>query len=67
MVSSGSPVTVVKRRLSSVKNSRPDLLMGPSVSNAMGTKLCVEGKSAYFAFFRVSANSAAAPGVVDVR
>jgi len=65
-VSSGSTVADVTRRPNSVMNSRPVQLIGPNDSRAMGTKLRVAGRSAYFVTFRETASSVTLPGVVEI-
>src|SRR6218665_78878 len=66
-VSIGSPVMTVIRCPNSLMNSRPAVLTGPNDSMAMGTKLCVAGRSAYFVTFREAASSAVLPAVVEVK
>jgi len=48
-------------------NSRPAVFNGPNDSMAIGTKLCIAGRSAYFVTFREAASSAAMPAVVEVK
>src|SRR6218665_4024655 len=66
-LSRGSPEMAEIRRLTSDIKSKPDGLIGPSDSIAMGTIVCEEGRSEYFACFRTAASSAAPPAITDVR
>src|SRR6218665_3134783 len=66
-LSRGSPEMAEIRRLTSDIKSKPDGLIGPSDSMAMGTNVCEEGRSEYFACFRTAASSAASPAITDVR
>src|SRR6218665_2749553 len=66
-VSIGSPVATVIRCPNSLMNSRPAVFTGPNDSMAIGTKLCVAGRSAYFVTFREAASSAALPAVVEIK
>src|SRR6218665_3750992 len=63
-VSIGSPVATVIRCPNSLMNSRPAVFTGPNDSMAMGTKLCVAGRSAYFVTFREAASSAALHAII---
>src|SRR6218665_3337076 len=65
-VSIGSPVVTVIRCSNSLMNSRPAVFTGPNDSMAMGTKLCVVGRSEYFVTFREAASSATLPAVAEV-
>src|SRR6218665_1339558 len=66
-VSIGSPVATVIHCPNSLVNSRPAVFTWPNDSIAMGTKLCVAGRSAYFVTFREAASSAALPAVAEVK
>src|SRR6218665_4084789 len=63
----GTPVATVIRCPNSLMKSRPVVFTGPNDSMAIGTKLCVAGRSAYFVTFRKAASSAALPAVVEVK
>jgi len=64
VVSLESLVMTVMRRPISCTNSIDS--MSPAVSMAMGQKMCVLAKLAYFEIFCCAAWSAAAPGVLSV-
>ena len=66
VVSLGSPETEEKRLPRLSRKRWSSILIGPSVSMAMGTKRCDWMSSAYLALFRVAAASAASQGVTDV-
>jgi len=54
------------RRPNSVVRSRPSLLIRPNDSVAIGMKLWVTGRCAYFVTLREAASSAALPEVIEV-
>ena len=60
-------VATVIRCPNSLMNSTPAVFTGPNDSMAMGTKLCVAGRSAYFVTFREAASSAALPAFAEVK
>ena len=57
---------VARRLLISTKNDKQPAQMGPSVSIATGTKMCVLVIDAYFKDLRSAAASAAPPTLVAV-
>ena len=61
-----SPEIAARRLLISTKNDKPREQMGPSVSIATGTKMCVLVIDAYFKVLRSAAASAAPPILVAV-
>ena len=61
-----SPEIAARRLLISTKNDKPREQMGPSVSIATGTKMCVLVIDAYFNDLRSAAASAAPPTLVAV-
>src|SRR6218665_4073536 len=63
----GSPVATVIQCPNSLMNSRPAVFTMPNDSMAMGTKLCVAGRSAYFVTFRGATSSATLPAVAEVK
>src|SRR6218665_56008 len=66
-VSIGSPVATVIHCPNSLMNSRPAVFTMPNDSMAMGTKLCVSGRSAYFVTFWGGTSSATVPVVAEVK
>jgi hypothetical protein len=61
-----SPDLAARRRPSSPRNVRPFVLIGSSVSNASGVKLCVPAYAWYFCSFLLAAPSAAPPATFEV-
>ena len=61
-----SPEIAARRMLISTKNDKPREQMGPSVSIATHTKMCVLVIDAYFKDLRSAAASAASPTLVEV-
>jgi hypothetical protein len=59
-------VAIVNRRPNSRKNVSAFKQIGPSVSNARGTKVCIEASSVYFSSLREAAISDALPAVTEV-
>ena len=66
IVSRGSSVAIVRRRPNSPRNTSAFDHIGPIVSKARGTELCVVDSSVYLSSLREAASSAALPAVTDV-
>jgi hypothetical protein len=66
IVSRESSVAIVRRRPISPRNTSAFEHIGPIVSKARGTKLCVVDSSVYLSSLREADSSAALPGVTDV-
>ena len=64
--SSGSPEIADIRRPTSAIKSKPDRLIGPSDSKAMGTNVCDEGRPQYIVYEQQPAQPPP-PAIVDVR